>query len=251
MSASIQPTSGLASRKAITSASRKVHALLTILPPFGLAVDTVAWWATWPAEPTSGTLVSDRVAYQLFDIQETNDSGKVFPAEAWPRIRDKVKDPATVTCAELRRFVDHDCEDLERRWRDASPDERQKDRVNHLRKILATTATYHAIALELLAKQADLTLAYYEITDTVGHLFARFLPPKLPGVTDEEARRYGHALPEAYVYADERLGELVAAAAPDTTFLVISDHGFYVAETRPESEEDFGAGFGSFGGGPL
>jgi tetratricopeptide (TPR) repeat protein len=148
-----------------------------------------------------------------------------------------------VSCEELRRFVDFECADLERRWRDASPDERQKDRVNHLRKILATTSTYHRIALDLLADPADLTLAYYEITDTVGHLFARYLPPRLPGVSEDEVRRYGRALPEAYVYADELLGELVAAAAPDTTFLLISDHGFYVSEARPATDiDDFGAG---------
>lgn len=230
-------------RVPITSASRKVHALWTILPAFGLKVDTVAWWATWPAEPTSGTLVSDRVAYQLFDLEQTTDAGKVYPSGSWPAVRERIHEPEQVPCDLMRRFVALGCDELDRRWREAPPDKRQEDRVNHLRKILATTRTYHSVTLDLLKSQADLTLTYYEATDTIGHLFARYLPPKLPGVTDEEVDTFGGALPEAYVYLDELLGELLDQVDPETNVLVISDHGFYVGEARPRTDtKDFGAG---------
>jgi tetratricopeptide (TPR) repeat protein len=228
----------------ISSGSRKVHALWTMLPAFGLRTDTVAWWATWPAEPTLGTLVSDRVAYQLLDLPTSvDDRGKVFPEEAWPRIRDRLVDAERVDCDLVRRFVALDCAEIKRRWSALPAEHRQDDRVNHLRKILATTLSYHAMTLDLLRDQADLTLVYYEATDTIGHLFARYLPPRLPGITQEEVDRFGSALPAAYVWADELLGELLAAAHEDTTVMVISDHGFYVGEARPATAiEDFGAG---------
>jgi Tfp pilus assembly protein PilF len=228
----------------ISSESRKVHALWTLLPAFGLRTDTVAWWATWPAEPTLGTLVSDRVAYQLLDLAASSDDrGKVFPEEAWPRIRAHLVDAERIECALVRRFVALDCAEIERRWGALPAERRQEDRVNHLRKILATTRSYHSMALDLLRNQADLTLVYYEATDTIGHLFARYLPPRLPDISPEEVESFGGALPEAYVWADELLGELIAAADEDTTVLVISDHGFYVGEARPATDtEDFGAG---------
>lgn len=230
----------------VSSAARKVHALWTITTAFGLRTDVVGWWATWPAEPILGTMISDRVAYQLFDFAEREgeqDSGKVHPPEAWSGVRDKLVTAEAVGCDEVRRFVDLPCAEIERRWAALPVERKQEDRVNHLRKILATTRSYHAIALDLLRDQADLTLVYYEGTDTFGHLFARFLPPSMPGVSAEEQRAFGRALPEFYVYADELLGELLAAADPETTVLLVSDHGFFTGEARPHVDPaDFATG---------
>ncbi len=228
----------------ISSTSRKVHALWTILPAFDLSTDVVAWWATWPADPTLGTVVSDRVAYQLFEVRdEPAGSGKVYPAAAWAWVQAKLVTAEQIGWEEVRRFVDVDRAEFERRWSSLPPERRQEDRVNHLRKILATTRSYHAIALELLRDQADLTLVYYEGTDTVGHLFARYLPPAMPAVGADEVERFGDALPEFYAYADELLGELLAAAAPETTVILVSDHGFFTGEARPAADpSDFTMG---------
>src|SRR6185295_3547462 len=72
---------------------------------------------------------------------------------------------------------------------------------------------------------------------------ARYLPPPIPGVKDDEVRRFGHALPEFYAWADQLLGELVAEAGDDTTVLLVSDHGFFTGEARPAADpSDFTAG---------
>ena len=105
--------------------------------------------------------------------------------------------------------------------------------MTHLRKILATTRSYQRVALSLLEEQPDLSLFYNEGTDTVGHLFARFLPPLLPGVGAEDARSFGRALPEFYAYADELLGQLLAKADSNTTVIVVSDHGFFTVLSVP------------------
>lgn len=228
----------------ISSTSRKVHALWTILPAFGLSTDVVAWWATWPADPTLGTVVSDRVAYQLFDVRDAPAaSGKVYPPEAWEWVQEELVTAEQIGWEDVRRFVDLDRAEVERRWSSLPSERRQEAPVNHLRKILATTRSYHAIALELLREQADLTMVYYEGTDTVGHLFARYLPPAMPGVSADDVRRFGGALPEFYEYADELLGELIAAASPETTVLLVSDHGFFTGEARPAADpSDFTMG---------
>jgi len=228
----------------IGSDARRVHALWTILPAFGLRTNVVAWWATGPAERTKGTLVTDRVAYQLFNLKEDpNGEGKVSPPNAWGWVREKLVGAEDVKASELRRFVDVDADEMARLWDSLPKERRQENRVNHLRKILATTRSYHAIARELVKEHADLTLVYYEGTDTVGHLFARFLPPIAPGVTPDEVRRFGHALPEFYAYADELLGQLVADAEPGTTVILVSDHGFFTSEARPAADpSDFTTG---------
>ncbi len=228
----------------ITSSSRRVHALWTVLPAFGLRADVVAWWATWPAEPSGGTMVTDRVAYQLFGLHENgDDGGKVHPPYAWPAVRRRLVRADEVRIEEVRRFVTIDGDELDRLWNSLPPERRPEDRINHLRKVLAATRTYHQVALDLLRDQADLTMVYYEGTDTVGHLFARFLPPRLPGVSEEDVRRFGGALQEFYVHADELLGELLARVDDDTIVLLISDHGFFTGEARPASDPaDFTTG---------
>src|SRR6185295_12516847 len=228
----------------IGSDARRVHALWTILPAFSLRTDVVGWWATWPAETTRGTVVSDRVAYQLFGLKEdTSGFGKVYPPAAWDWVRGDLVTADRVGYDEAHRFVDVDRATYDRLWESLPADRRQEERVNHLRKVLATTRTYHAVTLALLDQQADLTLTYYEATDTVGHLFARYLPPALPGVSADDVRRYGHALPELYAWADQLLGELVAKAGADTTVLLVSDHGFFTGEARPAADpSDFTAG---------
>jgi tetratricopeptide (TPR) repeat protein len=228
----------------IGSDARRVHALWTILPAFGLRTDVVGWWATWPAETTQGTVVTDRVAYQLFALNEDRSGyGKVYPPQAWDWVRGELVTADRIGHDEAGRFVDVDAQEYQRLWEGLPPERRQEERVNHLRKVLATTRSYHQVALALLEQQADLTLAYYEGTDTVGHLFARYLPPAMPGVKAGDVRRFGHALPEFYAWADQLLGELVAKAGPDTTVLLVSDHGFFTGEARPAADpSDFTAG---------
>lgn len=228
----------------ISSSSRKVHALWTILPYFGLTTDVVAWWATWPAERIDGTMVTDRVAYQLFDVQvDAGGEGKVYPPEAWEEVKKGLVPAEEVSYQDVHRFVDVSREDFERRWASLPPERRQEDRVNHLRKILATTKSYQRIALSLLDHQTDLTMVYYEGTDTVGHLFARFLPPVLPGIGADDVRRFGAALPAFYDYADELLGELLEKVDDDTVVVLVSDHGFFTGEARPAADPaDFTTG---------
>ena len=46
-----------------------MRALWSILTEAGMRSDTIAWWATWPAEEVLGHMVSDRVAYSTFPIK--------------------------------------------------------------------------------------------------------------------------------------------------------------------------------------
>ena len=79
----------------------------------------------------------------------------------------------------------------------------------HLKTIIASTRSVEAAALRLLAGEpADLTLVYFEGLDAVGHRFARYEHPAMPGVTDEEAARFGRVIESFTLMQDEIIGRL-------------------------------------------
>ncbi|MCB9765259.1 MAG: alkaline phosphatase family protein [Alphaproteobacteria bacterium] len=75
------------------------------------------------------------------------------------------------------------------------------------------------------AHQPDLATFTYYATDGLAH---RFWDAHAPGPDTPPARvaAYGEAVRDAYRQADAILGELMARVGPDTTVVVLSDHGF-------------------------
>ncbi|HEX6291229.1 MAG TPA: alkaline phosphatase family protein [Herpetosiphonaceae bacterium] len=60
-------------------------------------------------------------------------------------------------------------------------------------------------------------------TDRVGHYFMRYLDPA-HGRYDADPR-YADAIRDHYRYCDERIGDLLQHAGPDTVVIIASDHG--------------------------
>ena len=103
-----------------------------------------------------------------------------------------------------------------------------------LEKILGATRTVQRVARDLYDTQRpDLTAVYFEGTDTIGHVFASYVPPKLACVSDEDFRRYSHAVAVYYGTIDKLLGQWMQRAGEDgATLLICSDHGFKWEEDR-------------------
>src|SRR5262249_55056739 len=51
----------------VTSAERRVPALWNIASAQGSPIAVVNWWATWPAEPVLGYMVSERMYYSVLE----------------------------------------------------------------------------------------------------------------------------------------------------------------------------------------
>lgn len=82
-------------------------------------------------------------------------------------------------------------------------------------------------ALRLLSEEPwDFAMVHFLATDTASHALWRFMDETHPRYDAALAARYGRALRDVYARCDRALGDLVAAAPPDTTVLVMSDHGF-------------------------
>ena len=51
-------------------------------------------------------MVSDRVAYQLFQVKDTADENKVYPPHAWNWIREALVPVEKIGRDDLSRFID-------------------------------------------------------------------------------------------------------------------------------------------------
>ena len=221
-------------RVPVGSHSRRQRALWNYFSEAGRPADVVAWWATWPAEPIdSGRIVSDRVAYSLFDVAApADDAGLTHPPELLATIRNREAGHGAVAYEEVTRFADISREEFDDARARAAPDAvarkaGRRDPLNHFTRILAATRTYHAAAVEMLRDgRADLSAIYYQGIDEVSHRFMHFAAPRLPGITRDDSRRFGHVVERFYEYQDALLGEIVLAAGPAASILVVSDHGF-------------------------
>jgi hypothetical protein len=73
--------------------------------------------------------------------------------------------------------------------------------------------------------QPELATFHYHATDTLQHRYWHYFAPEYFEVAPVEAERYRDVIPASYLQADQLIGELRRAVAPDTTLVVISDHG--------------------------
>ena len=218
----------------IPSSERRRPALWNMAAAGGLEVAVYGLWASWPAEPVRGVLVSDRL-YSFLYGGETPPAGFAFPPAYEERARAALRAAEeTVDLDRLREFLPW--LDPERARQALETDDPYADPVASLRRILVQTEVYARLALERLAgERPDLTILYLEGTDAVGHVFAPFVPPRRPDVAAQEFERFSEVPRRYHRRVDELIGEVVAAAGRrEAAVMIVSDHGFRWRE-RPRT----------------
>ncbi|HKQ96928.1 MAG TPA: alkaline phosphatase family protein, partial [Candidatus Polarisedimenticolia bacterium] len=238
----LDPASGR--RVPINSTFRRARAFWNILSDGGIPVDVIAWWATWPAEPVRGHLVSDRVAYTTFNMgSEQARSGAVYPPTFAATVERLRVPESGIDWRRVRRFLDVDEAEFAaaRRAGPERPANETQQSINVFVRVLAATETYRQVALELLRKGdpgATLFAVYFQGIDEVNHRFAHCAPPRAALCSDGDYRRFHRVVDEFYRFQDEILGEILAAA-PGATVLLLSDHGFASGDGRPDDVKPF------------
>jgi Tfp pilus assembly protein PilF len=220
-------------REPITSGERRVPAIWTMAGDAGRSVAVLGLWATWPAEPVRGLLVSDR--FLSFTSTEAQPPpGFIHPAdrEAWARDALARAEKST-DLASLRAYLP-DLTAAELATEAARPDPYAHP-VSALRRILIETRAYDDLARSWIAEQRpDLAVVYFQGTDTLGHVFAPYAPPRQPAVSGADFARYSH-VPELYFAEIDRLlgGYRKLAEQNGAVLMLASDHGFRWKEGRP------------------
>jgi Flp pilus assembly protein TadD len=215
----------------VTSATRRAPALWNMLSAAGRTVDVIGWWASFPAEPVRGVVVSDRVSAQLYGkgADTLRRPGVIFPTSRAGELEAHLVRDGDISDQEVLRFVHLlPIEIAERRRRDESDDP-----IVQLVRLLASTATYFNLAEHLQREdRPDVMLLYVEGTDTIGHLFAPYHPPPSPWIEPDLFAIYQDAVATFYRDLDARIGK-VLALRPGATVVVCSDHGFLWGADRP------------------
>lgn len=213
----------------VRSDERAVRAFWNVASDHGLTSGVVGWYASWPAEPVDGFLVSDRVGQH----QIAGDGARARTGLTWP-------EALSSEIEGIRDEVDGEVDrDALARYFGAVPASGapsiEPERLDTFLGILRTTELYRRLTPTLLERHDPAIAAvYFEGTDAVGHLFAEYVAPPLDGITAEESRYFGPALDRYYSEVDSIVGEFLARIDPEeTTVVVISDHGFKSGEKRP------------------
>jgi tetratricopeptide (TPR) repeat protein len=205
-----------------SSTSRRTKALWNIASQSGLQSVVVGWYASHPAEPVAGAVVSN-----LFLEGEPTEAGA-----AWPLAEGSVHPVElreAVAAARVRSKVDAAIREL-------LPDGgRPGDRrIATLAKEFARARSLHAVATRLVARRDwDLAMVFHDTIDTIGHHFMEFRPPRMPHVANDDVKAFGGVIDATYRAHDRMLGELLEAAGPETTVILLSDHGFHSDHLRP------------------
>ena len=211
----------------VASTSRRCKALWNILTQCGLRSNVVGWYASHPAEPIRGAMVSNQVEFR--SAQEGPGAplpaGSVHPAGIAAEMAECRVHPTEIDATAVLPFVPDAVRELERAG----------NRVGKLQHLLAQTASVHAMALRLMERDDwDFTAVYYEGIDRFGHEFMEFHPPRMEQVEERDFEAYRHCMVGIYRFHDMLLDALLRQAGPDTAVIVMSDHGYWNDHRRPD-----------------
>lgn len=220
----------------IPSSERRVPAVWNMATEGDKSVAVFGLWATWPAEAVKGLLVADR--FSSFTTAAGQDHepppGTVYPPEqeAW----------AKQALAQAESAVGYDALHAYLPWlseeeagKAAADPNPYAHPASALRRILVETRAYHALATSWLARaKPDLAVVYFQGTDTLGHVFAPYAPPRQPAVSPEDFERYSQVPALYFAEIDRLLGDYrKLAEARGAVLMIASDHGFKWKEGRP------------------
>ncbi|MBK6831009.1 MAG: alkaline phosphatase family protein [Flavobacteriales bacterium] len=208
------------------STTRKTKAIWNILSQAGCTTNVIGWYASHPAEPVRGHIISNLL--QEGEPKNLDAAWPILPGVVHPEalaasIADSRQGARSFPREQLRKLL-------------PKLDEigKNDDHGATLQKLMAYAASIEAAAhVAMAAGEWDATMIFFDAIDTVGHHFMQFRPPRMAHVSDREVRLYGDVMDRVYEWHDEALGRLLDRAGPDTTVLLLSDHGFHSGANRP------------------
>ena len=204
----------------VRSTSRKCKAIWNILTQNGLRSNVVGWFATHPAEPINGVMVTD----QFLVPTEAPIANTVHPPKLEAPMAALRVTPDTLTGEDLVAFIP----------RLAEIDLKTDDRPLRLARRLAKAASVQNVATSLIQTEPwNFMGVYYDAIDQFGHEFMSYHPPRLPGVLERDFELYQHVMAGCYRFHDMMLHALLQYVDEQTTVILVSDHGYECGHRRP------------------
>ena len=221
-----EPTPDGGGIQPISNLSRKVKAFWNIFNQNGMSGHVVGWWPSNPAEPIRGAMVSN--LFQMVASHEPNDP--------WPLRHGAVHPRRLVESLARLRFHPSELDEQQIRPFIPNADEVDQDgdcRMGTCAKMLSECTTVHAVATYLAQNEPwDYLAVYYDAIDHFCHGFMKYHPPRQQHVSETDFRLYSHVVEAAYRYHDMMLATWLSLVGPDTTIVLLSDHGFHPDHLR-------------------
>ncbi|MEZ4772369.1 MAG: alkaline phosphatase family protein [Bacteroidia bacterium] len=213
----------------ITNLNRKTKAFWNILSQEGFKTNVIGWWPSHPVEKINGTMISN--FYQKAPSHDISHpwpitKGTVHPEERSAFFAKLRVHPGELTEQHILPFVPHA----------ATIDQKKDKRLMNVASVTADCSTIHAAATYILEHEEwDVTAVYFDAIDHYCHGFMRYHPPRRDHISVQEYELYKEVVSGGYRYHDMMLERLLQLAGPETTVILISDHGFHADHLRPES----------------
>jgi len=210
----------------VTSTSRKVKAIWNILTQRGYKTHVVGWFAGHPAEPINGISISNLYPYAVAPLEKDwpLPAGAVHPESLREIFAQLRMHPEEVTEAAILPVIP----------RAAEVDQEEDKRLEAYAKVLSENCSIHNAATWILQTQPwDFMAVYYNAIDHFCHGFMHFHPPRMEGIPEDQFEIYKDVVNGAYRFHDMMLQTLVELAGPETTVILVSDHGFHSDHLRP------------------
>ena len=223
----VEPAPEATSIRPVSSHSRTCKALWNILSQEQLRSIVVGWFASFPAEPIQGAVVSNLFAELKRNKDKTLSlpEGCIHPPELAQELADLHVSPAEIMAKDLMPFIP------KLKEIDFETDKRPQK----LAKFLARAASVQAAATHLMSTQPwDFTAVYFQAIDHFGHIFMPYHPPKMDDVSEQDFSLYHEVMEGCYRFHDMMLHALLQQAGEETNVIIVSDHGYRSGKQRPD-----------------
>jgi predicted AlkP superfamily phosphohydrolase/phosphomutase/tetratricopeptide (TPR) repeat protein len=210
----------------ISVLSRKTKAIWNILNQERKKSIVVGWWPSHPAEPISGTMVSNHYKTATAPLGKPwpMRPGTVHPPRLIRNLADLRTHPQELDPGLVKLFVPGLAE----------IDQEKDKRIETLAKIIAECTTVKDAACAVLHHEPwDFAAVYFDAIDHFCHAFMHYHPPRLSWTSEEDFELYQGVVEGGYIYHDILLGQLLAQVDDETTVFLVSDHGFHSDHLRP------------------
>ena len=205
---------------------RKSPAIWNMLSSRGLQSLVTAWYATWPAEPVKGAVISD----YTWPLKNTKLSEDFYQSQAGLQMRDQTY-PRNLYNRVRQHFIDKFKENraFEKRFGLAV-----KDSPYALKHGYAKDLTYFRIFRDMRQKQRfDLSTLYIQGPDLLSHKYWREFDLLTKGRADSKEQGKAELIRRYYKFIDKILAVYDRTIRrPGETVVIISDHGFE-ARSKP------------------
>lgn len=203
----------------VTRHGRLATPLWSIASRAGLESLVVNFGPTWPADPITGTLVSNRFVTALPEVVR-DPHASIGPGLVHPETRAAA---LAASCAAAMRVPD---EILRRFLPGLGTATVHAAAVSIITAAVAEALAIAAMVRDLAAAGSWTLLAVrFSLVEQLADRFLMFHPPRGPGIDASAAAAYSGVIVAAHRLLDDLLGEIVAAAGSSACVAVTSDRG--------------------------